>query len=105
MARPPNLLDKDPTALRLLSGYLTGSFDVDFDGRSHPARLHQDHIVDLVALAVEMQGETRVVAELRGGHAVRRAAVVHVIEMSMADPTLDATAVAARQASFLMRRL
>jgi AraC-like DNA-binding protein len=89
-------LDRDPTALRLLSGYLAGSFDVDFDGRSHAARLHQDHIVDLVALALGMQGEARVVAEQRGGQAVRRAAVVHVIEMSMADSALDAPTVAAR---------
>jgi AraC-like DNA-binding protein len=89
-------LDKDPLALRLLSGYLTGTLDVDLGGGHHAARLHQDHIIDLVALALGTEGESRVIAEQRGAQAVRRAAVIQVIEASMADPALDATTVAAR---------
>jgi AraC-like DNA-binding protein len=89
-------LDKDPLALRLLSGYLAGTFDVDFDDSDHAVRLYQDHIVDLVALALGAEGETRVMAEKRGAQAARRAAVLQAIETSMADPALDATLVAAR---------
>jgi len=89
-------LDKDPLALRLLSGYLTGTLDVDLSDGPHAARLHQDHIIDLVALALGTEGESRVIAEQRGAQAVRRAAVIQVIEASMADPALDATTVAAR---------
>ena len=89
-------LDKDPLALRLLSGYLTGTLDVDLSGGHPAARLHQDHIIDLVALALGTEGESRVIAEQRGAQAVRRAAVIQVIEASMADPALDATTVAAR---------
>ena len=89
-------LDKDPVALRLLSGYLTGTLNVDFDGSERAARLHQDHIVDLVALALGMEGEPRAITEQRGARAARRAAVVRAIETSMADPALDAANVAAR---------
>jgi AraC-like DNA-binding protein len=89
-------LDRDPAALRLLCGYLAGTFDVDFDGSDPASRLHQDHIVDLVALALGTEGETRVVAEQRSAQVVRRAAIMQAIETSMADPDLSATTVAAR---------
>jgi AraC-like DNA-binding protein len=89
-------LDKDPVALRLLSSYLTGTLNVDFGGSEQAARLHQDHIVDLVALALGMEGETAAIAEQRGAQATRRAAVIQAIETSMADSALDATNVAAR---------
>jgi len=89
-------LDRDPVALQLLSGYLSGTFGVDFGDNDHAARLHQDHIVDLIALALGTEGETRTLAEQRGAQAARRAAVVQAIETSMADPALDATLVAAR---------
>ncbi len=89
-------LSRDPVALRLLSGYLAGTFDVDFGGSALAARLHQDHIIDLVSLALGTEGDTRALAEQRGAQAVRRSAVVQVIAASMADPALDATMVAAR---------
>jgi AraC-like DNA-binding protein len=89
-------LGRDPVALRLLSGYLAGTFDVDFGGSDPVARLHQDYIIDLVALALGTEGDTRALAEQRGVQAVRRGAVVQAIAASMADPALDATTVAAR---------
>jgi AraC-like DNA-binding protein len=87
---------RDRVALRLLSDYLVGTFDVDFGGSDEVARLHQDFIIDLVALALGTEGDTRALAEQRGAQAVRRAAVVQAIAASMADPALDATIVAAR---------
>jgi AraC-like DNA-binding protein len=87
---------RDRVALRLLSDYLTGTFDVDFGGSDEVARLHQDFIIDLVALALGTTGDTRALAEQRGAQAVRRAAVVQAIAASMADPALDAAIVAAR---------
>jgi AraC-like DNA-binding protein len=87
-------LDHDPVALRLLSGYLAGALNIDFSSSEQAARVHQDHIVDLVALALGMEGKTRLMAEQHGGQAARRAAVLQAIETSMADPALDATKVA-----------
>ena len=49
-------LDRDPVALRLLSGYLAGSLNVDLSGSARAAQLHQDHIIDLVALALGTDG-------------------------------------------------
>src|SRR5580698_3945142 len=69
-------LDSDPVARRLLSSYLSGTLDLDL-GRSLPAaQLHQDHLIDLVALALGAGGEMRAVAEQRGAQALRRAAVL-----------------------------
>jgi len=90
-------LDKDPLALRLLSGYLTGTLDVDLGGGGdQTARLHQDHIIDLVALALGAKGESRVFAEQGGAQSLRRAAIIQAIETSMADPAFDTATVAAR---------
>ena len=68
-------LDKDPVTLRLLSSYLAGAVNIDFSSSEQAARVHQDHIVDLVALALGMEGKTRLMAEQHGGQAARRAAV------------------------------
>jgi AraC-like DNA-binding protein len=89
-------LDGDPVARRLLSNYLAGTLDVDLSGSLPAAQLHQDHIVDLVALALGPGGEMRELAERRGAQAVRRTAVIREIETSMADPAFDAAVVAMR---------
>jgi AraC-like DNA-binding protein len=89
-------LEQDPIARRLLSSYLTGTLDVDLNGSMPAAQLHQNHIVDLVALALGTQGEARALVEQRSAQAIRRAAVMREIETSMADPALDAAMVAAR---------
>jgi AraC-like DNA-binding protein len=89
-------LDGDPVARRLLSNYLAGTLDVDLTGSLPAAQMHQDHIVDLVALALGPGGEMRELVERRGAQAVRRTAVIREIETSMADPAFDAAIVAAR---------
>jgi AraC-like DNA-binding protein len=89
-------LDRDPVARRMLLGYAAGTFDIDLCGSAAAARLHDDHVVDLVALALGVEGETRVLAEQRGVQAVRRAAVIREIAASAIDPAFNAATVAAR---------
>jgi AraC-like DNA-binding protein len=89
-------LDRDPVALRLLSGYLAGTLNVDLTGSAQAAQLHQDHIIDLVALALGTHGEARELAEQRGAQGVRRAAIIREIEAAITDPAIDASTVAAR---------
>jgi AraC-like DNA-binding protein len=89
-------LDKNIVALRLLFGYLQGTYNVDFSGGGGAARLYDEHIVDLIALALGAEGETRNLVERRGVQAVRRAAILHEIEARVADVSLNATTVAAR---------
>jgi len=89
-------LDKDPVARRLLSDYVTGTLNVDFCGAAQVVRLHEDHIVDLVALALGTEGNMRLFSEQRSAQAVRRAAVIREIETCATDPALDARVVALR---------
>jgi AraC-like DNA-binding protein len=89
-------LDRDDVARRLLSGYLRGSLDVDLSGGGRATRLYGEHIIDLVALALGAEGATRELAEQRGVGAVRRAAILREIENSIADPNLNAAAIASR---------
>jgi len=88
-------LDGDPVARRLLSGHLSGAFDLDFTGSAPTARLLQDHVVDLVALALGGGGESAFPTQ-RGAQAIRRAAVLREIEASSTDPAFDASVAAAR---------
>jgi AraC-like DNA-binding protein len=89
-------LDGDPVARRLLSSYLSGTLDLDLGGSLPVAQLHQDHIIDLVALALGTGGDTRMLAEQRNAQAIRRAAVLRQIEASLNDPAFDATVAATR---------
>jgi AraC-like DNA-binding protein len=90
-------LDRDPLARRLLSGYIAGTLNVDFrGGNTQTARLHEDHIVDLAALALGTEGDMRLFAEQRSAQAVRRAALIREIEVSSSDPSFDASTVALR---------
>ena len=50
-------LDSDSVAQRLLSSYLSGTLDLDLRGSVPAAQLHQDHLIDLVALALGAGGE------------------------------------------------
>jgi AraC-like DNA-binding protein len=89
-------LDTDPGARRLLFGYLASTFNVDLGGDIRAAQLHQNHIVDLVALALGAGGETNGPAEQDGAQAARRIAVIREIEAFATDPALDAATVATR---------
>jgi AraC-like DNA-binding protein len=89
-------LDKDPIARRLLFGYLSAAQDLDLVGDGRATRLYEDHIIDLIALALGAEGEAREIVERRSLRTVRRAAILREIETSMADPELDAQIVGAR---------
>ena len=89
-------LDKDPTARRLLFGYLNAAQNVDLAGDGGAVQLYEDHIVDLIALALGAEGEAREFVARRSLRTVRRSAILREIESSMADPGLDARIVAVR---------
>jgi len=89
-------LDKDPSARRLLFGYLSGAFKISLPADESASRLYESHIVDLIALAFGVAGDARELAERRGVRAVREAAIMREIETSAADATLDAEVVARR---------
>jgi len=88
-------LDRSPAARQLLFGYLCGMRDLDLNADRHAAAHCEEHLVDLIALALGAQGEARRLAEERGIRAARRAAVLGAIEGRSSDPGLSATAVAA----------
>jgi AraC-like DNA-binding protein len=89
-------LNRDPAAIRLLCAYLAGSFDIDLGNSLPAARLHQDHIINLVALALGTGSEAHDAVEQRGAQTVRRAALIREIATSTADPAFDASRAAGR---------
>jgi AraC-like DNA-binding protein len=96
LAQPAGaLLDQDPVALRLLFGYLEGTIDIDPRG-GRGARLYEDHIVDLVALALGAARDEQVLIEERSMRAVRRGAILREIDLHVGDPHLSAAAVAVK---------
>ena len=86
-------LDKDSIAQRLLFGYLRTGFDVHL-GAGRTTDLYGEHIIDLVALALGAEGESRAVAEGRGVRAARRSAILGEIERRCSDPGTNAVAIA-----------
>jgi AraC-like DNA-binding protein len=90
-------LDKDPVARRLLFGYLGGTHDVNLTGGERAIQLYDEHIVNLLALTLGAERETRELVEQRGIAAVRRAAILREIENFMADPNLSTAAIVSRQ--------
>lgn len=89
-------LDRDRTAKRLLFHYLDGSLDAGLQFTGAAARRYEQHIVDLIALALGAQGEVRETIERGDLRAVRRAAILHEIETYLRDPKLAPQAVAMR---------
>jgi AraC-like DNA-binding protein len=87
-------LDKDPVARRLLFGYLGVIHSVDLNGGRDAAQLCDEHIIDLIVLALGAEGGAREVVELRSVGAVRRAAILREIETRATDPRLSADAIA-----------
>jgi AraC-like DNA-binding protein len=88
-------LDRHPTAHRLLLGYVGAAFDIDFSGDERARAVYEAHILDLIALALGIEGDECVQAEARGGRAARRAAILRAIERRSGDPALTAVTVAA----------
>jgi AraC-like DNA-binding protein len=90
-------LDKDPLALQLLSGYLSGTLNIELTPGERAVQLYDEHIVNLLALALGARREARQYAEQHGVAAMRRAAILREIDNYLIDPKLSAAAVANRQ--------
>ena len=89
-------LNRDDVALRLLFGYLGGTLDVGLMDGARATQLYGEHIIDLIALALGAEGDAREIVEQRSVAAVRRAAILREIDKLMADPNLNAAAIASR---------
>jgi AraC-like DNA-binding protein len=87
-------LNRDPVARLLLSVYLKAALDVDFADSKLAVALYDQHIVDLIVLALGAEGDARALAQGRGGREARRAAVLREIELRLQEPSLSAAAVA-----------
>jgi AraC-like DNA-binding protein len=87
-------LDRDDVARRLLFGYLVEIIDVGSNNSAPAMRLCGEHILDLVALALGAEGDARELVEQRSVGAVRRAAILRMIENSMGDTKLSGTTIA-----------
>src|SRR5579871_5260795 len=59
-------LDRDPVARQLLFAYLGGTLDLNLTGDSRAVELYDQHIIDLIALALGAERETRAMVEQRG---------------------------------------
>jgi hypothetical protein len=53
------VLSKDPVALRLLVGYLAGTYDMKLSGGEAAVGPYDQHIIDLIALAPGAEGDAR----------------------------------------------
>jgi len=89
-------LDKDIAARRLLLGYIREAFNLDVQASARAAQLYEQHIVDLIALALGAGGEARAAAEDRGVRAARLSAILKEIERGSGDPALSAVVIAQR---------
>ncbi|MBR1090720.1 AraC family transcriptional regulator [Bradyrhizobium manausense] len=99
LRRLPNggsLLSGDDTARRLLFSYIDTARALPLSDGSRAAELYGEHVLDLAALALGAEGETREIAEQRGARAARRAAILRIISQQFGDPGLDPAAVAAQ---------
>lgn len=88
-------LDKHPLARALLFGYLGGTHDTDFRGGGRAVALYEQHVIDLIALALGAQGEARKLAEEGGLRTRRRSAILREIERRSGNPGLSAVTIAA----------
>jgi AraC-like DNA-binding protein len=89
-----SLLDADEAALRLLTGYLENTADLELDGSYAAARVFGDHLVDLVALALDPVKNSRELIGQRGLRAARRAAIFQEMNVRLGDIQLTAVKVA-----------
>jgi AraC-like DNA-binding protein len=89
-------LNNTGMAVKLLARYLDGLQGGDAVGDEREARIFGEHLLDLIGMAIGVDGESRQLAERRGVRAVRHAAVLRDIERNIADSRLSAAAVAER---------
>lgn len=89
-------LDKDIAARRLLLGYIREAFNLDVAASTRVAQLYEQHIVDLVALALGANNATRAATDERGIRSVRVSAIMKEIACRSSDPELNAIMIARR---------
>jgi AraC-like DNA-binding protein len=87
-------LNNTGMAVKLLTRYLDGLEGGDAVGDEREARIFGEHLMDLISMAIGVDGEARQLAERRGIRAVRHAAVLREIERNVSDSRLSAAAVA-----------
>lgn len=87
-------LNNTGMAVKLLTRYLDGLQGGDVVGDEREARIFGEHLLDLVSMAIGVDGEARQLAERRGIRAVRHAAVLREIERNIRDSRLSAANVA-----------
>jgi AraC-like DNA-binding protein len=88
-------LDRDPVARRLLFGYLDAAHEIDFGREGRTRTIYDQHIVDLIALALGAEADVRREAEDRGICSVRRDAILREIDRRRGDHAFGVNAVAA----------
>jgi AraC-like DNA-binding protein len=81
-------------AVKLLTRYLDGLQDADALGNEREARVFGEHLLDLISMAIGVQGDALQLAERRGVRAMRHAAVLRAIERNISDSSLSAASVA-----------
>ena len=87
-------LDKDTAARRLLLGYIREAFNLDVRASARAEQLYEQHIVDLIALALGADGAARAAAEDRSIRSARLSAILKEIERRSGAPGLNAVAIA-----------
>lgn len=88
-------LDNNSIVRRLLFGYVDATADIDLDRNPAAAQIYEEHIVDLIALALGVVGDARRLAAERGARAAGRAAILSEIDRRSGDLELSATGIAA----------
>jgi AraC-like DNA-binding protein len=86
---------RDASSLRLLFGYLEGTLAEGL-GDNLAAQLFGRHLVELTALALGGEGDTRGLQEQGGVRAARVAAILRAISDQIANPGLSPATVAAK---------
>jgi AraC-like DNA-binding protein len=87
-------LDHDPGARKLLAGYLQAGRELDIAASPQAARCYEEHIIDLIALALGSEGDARHEAEQRGARAARRDAILRAIQKYAGNPNLTTASIA-----------
>jgi AraC-like DNA-binding protein len=80
---------------RLLAGYVAAVWDAEAMLKPGLCEIVVAHVHDLVCLTLDVAGESRELAEQRGGRAARLSAILRAVESRSGDPGLNATTVAA----------
>jgi AraC-like DNA-binding protein len=87
-------LNNTGMAVKLLARYLDSLQGAGAVADEREARIFGEHLLDLIGMAIGVEGEARQLAERRGVRAVRHAAVLREIERNIGDNRLSAAAVA-----------